>query len=226
MNIEALAILKEGTMHNQAGISVEEQTEPMKGDLTMLVASRKSPGIVILNGLGEVLHLNDAACEILTIIRNHDVIPKQDMIPRAVMDLCQELEGGLRKRDAGWSNWKPETTRLMTTVEGVILLRAFLLEEMKDMSGQGRRFLIMLEDIAERGEGNKAGKERFCLTDREWQVIQALTQGSTNKEIGNALRIAEPTVKSHIKHIMQKMKCTTRTAIVSQLVGSMACGSA
>jgi DNA-binding CsgD family transcriptional regulator len=48
----------------------------------------------------------------------------------------------------------------------------------------------------------------------------------TNKEIGNALGITEPTVKAHIKHIMEKMKCTTRTAIVSRLAGSLTCGSA
>jgi DNA-binding NarL/FixJ family response regulator len=107
-----------------------------------------------------------------------------------------------------------------------VLVRVLALEGAKDVSNQEKRFLIMLEHISERRPGNEAGKERYCLTDREWQVTQALTHGFTNKEIANALSIAEPTVKSHMKHIMQKMKCTTRTAIVSQLAGSMACGSA
>jgi DNA-binding NarL/FixJ family response regulator len=113
----------------------------------------------------------------------------------------------------------------MTVPNGAVLVRALALERAKDSSSQEKQFLIMLEHIAER-QGIEAGKERYCLTDREWQVTQALAQGFTNKEIGNALRIAEPTVKSHMKNIMQKMKCTTRTAIVSQLAGSLVCGSA
>lgn len=213
-------------MQNQSGTAVEERTKPMKGDLAMIVASRKSPGIVILNGLGEVLHVNEAAWHILTVIRRHDVVPKKGVMPQAVIDLCQELEGRLEGSAAGRPNPKFEATRLMTTAEGVVLLRALALEGVKDISRDGRRFLIMLEHAAERSQGNETGKDRFCLTDREWQVTQALTKGFTNKEIGNVLRIAEPTVKSHLKHIMQKMKCTTRTAIVSQVVGSMACGSA
>jgi DNA-binding NarL/FixJ family response regulator len=84
----------------------------------------------------------------------------------------------------------------------------------------------MLEQISDRESMNAAGQERFGLTNREWEVARILTQGLTNKEIGNALGITEPTVKAHIKHIMEKMKCTTRTAIVSRLAGSLTCGSA
>ena len=219
-------------MQNQSGIALEERTEPVKGDLATMVASRKSPGIVIVNGLGGVLHMNEAAWQILTAIRRHDAVPNKKGVPQVVIDLYQELEGSLEGRAAARPNAKPEASRLITTADGVVLLRALALEGVKDIPRDGRRFLIMLELVAERGQGHEAGKgpeagkERFCLTDREWQVTQALTKGFTNKEIGNALRIAEPTVKSHMKHIMQKMKCTTRTAIVSQLVGSIACGSA
>jgi len=211
-------------MQNQSGVALEERTESMKGDLAMMVASRKSPGIIILNGLGEVLHMNDAVWQILTVIRRHGGVPKKGVMPQAVIDLCQELEGRLRGSDAGRPSSRPEATRLMTTVDGGILLRALALGGEKDISSESRRFLIMMEHVVERGKGNDACKERFCLTEREWLVTQALTKGFTNKEIGNALRIAEPTVKSHIKHIMQKMKCTTRTAIVSHLAGSMVCG--
>ena len=213
-------------MQNQSGMALEERTEPMKGGLTTMVASRKGPGIVILNGLGGVVHMNETAWQILTVIRRHDAAPKEGVMPQAVIDLCQELEGSLEGRVVGRPNPRSEATRLMTTADGMVFLRALALEGVKDIPRDGRWFLIMLEDAAERGQGHETGKDRFCLTDREWQVIQALTKGFTNKEIGNALRIAEPTVKSHLKHIMQKMKCTTRTAIVSQIVGSMACGSA
>ena len=213
-------------MQNQSGIALKEQAEPMSGDFATMVASRKSPGIVILNGVGGVLHVYEVAWQILTAIRRHDAVPKKGVMPQVVIDLCQELASSLEGNAAGRANQKLEVTRLTTTADGAVLLRALPLDSGTVIPRDGRRFLIMLEYAAERGQGNETNKDRFCLTDREWQVTQALTKGFTNKEIGNALRIAEPTVKSHLKHIMQKMKCTTRTAIVSQVVGSMACGSA
>jgi DNA-binding NarL/FixJ family response regulator len=143
-----------------------------------------------------------------------------------MMDLCQELHVKVAGKHSVSLYGRLEATHLMTTTDGGVLVRALALEGAMDLASQGKRFLIMLEYIAERRQSTEAGKERYCLTDREWQVTQALAQGFTNKEIGNALRIAEPTVKSHMKNIMQKMKCTTRTAIVSQLAGSLVCGSA
>lgn len=142
------------------------------------------------------------------------------------MDLCHELDSKILGRGSVSPHARLEATSFMTTVDGGVLLRALALEGTKDLPSQGRRFLIMLEQVAERESVNAGDQERFGLTDREWEVTRVLTQGFTNKEIGNALGITEPTVKAHIKHIMEKMKCTTRTAIVSRLAGSLACGSA
>lgn len=213
-------------MSNQSSMQIEKQTHAMVPDLQTVVASRRSPGIVILNGLGDVIHVNDTAWEMLSLLRQHAPASKNGLVPEVIMGFCHELDSKESGQHSVSSHARLEVTQLMATAGGSVLVRALALEGAKDVSNQGKRFLIMLEHVAERGQGTEAGKERYCLTDREWQVTQALAQGFTNKEIGNALRIAEPTVKSHMKHIMQKMKCTTRTAIVSQLAGSMVCGSA
>jgi DNA-binding CsgD family transcriptional regulator len=39
----------------------------------------------------------------------------------------------------------------------------------------------------------------------------------TNKEIASSLGITEPTVKSHIRGLMDKTRSTTRTGILSQV---------
>ena len=211
-------------MSNQSSIQME-QTNATVPDLHTVVASRRSPGIVILNGLGEVIHVNETAWEILSIVRQHMAVSKNGLVPEVVIGLCHELESKMVGRHSVLSHTRLEATHFMATAEGSILFRALALEGAKDVPTEGRRFLIMLEKVAER-EPVKAGQERFGLTHRERQVTQALTQGFTNKEIGNALGITEPTVKAHIKHIMEKMKCSTRTAIVSRLAGSLVSGSA
>jgi DNA-binding NarL/FixJ family response regulator len=143
-----------------------------------------------------------------------------------MMSLCHELDSKVSGRHSVSSHARLEVTHVMATAAGTVLVRALALEGAKDLPTEGRRFLLMLEKVVEREPVNMDRQERFGLTHREREVTQALTQGFTNKEIGNALGITEPTVKAHIKHIMEKMKCSTRTAIVSRLAGSLVCGSA
>ncbi|MGZ6075503.1 MAG: response regulator [Isosphaeraceae bacterium] len=53
------------------------------------------------------------------------------------------------------------------------------------------------------------------LTPREAQVIRALTDGMSNKEIGSALYISESTVKVHVTHILEKLNVTGRTEAIN-----------
>ncbi len=66
--------------------------------------------------------------------------------------------------------------------------------------GQGRRW-------------DEPLKERFALTDREIEVLNRLIAGGSNREISQALFIAECTVKKHIQSISAKVGARTRTSI-------------
>ncbi len=48
------------------------------------------------------------------------------------------------------------------------------------------------------------------LTSRERQVFDCIRQGHSNKEIARKLRIAEPTVKNHVHHLLEKLEVTSR----------------
>ena len=52
--------------------------------------------------------------------------------------------------------------------------------------------------------------QRSRLTSREQQVLGLIQQGQSNKEIGSTLRIAEPTVKNHVHHVLEKLQVSTR----------------
>jgi DNA-binding NarL/FixJ family response regulator len=49
------------------------------------------------------------------------------------------------------------------------------------------------------------------LTPREADVLDLLSQGLTNREIGERLHLAEKTVKHHMTNVLQKLQVRTRT---------------
>ena len=59
------------------------------------------------------------------------------------------------------------------------------------------------------------------ITERELEVLRVMTKGSSNAAIARELGIAENTVKQHIRHMMEKTGCESRTelAIEARLSG-------
>ncbi|PSN07414.1 DNA-binding response regulator [filamentous cyanobacterium CCT1] len=57
--------------------------------------------------------------------------------------------------------------------------------------------------------------QRSELTDRELEVLQLLVQGNTNRDISEALCVAEGTVKFHIRNILDKLGAGDRTQAVT-----------
>jgi DNA-binding NarL/FixJ family response regulator len=54
-----------------------------------------------------------------------------------------------------------------------------------------------------------------ALTPREIDVLQHVAGGNRNRDIAERLGISEETVKVHVKHIMEKLGATDRTAAVA-----------
>lgn len=75
-------------------------------------------------------------------------------------------------------------------------------------SGKKRIHPVIAANIAEHlGDEN--------LTPRETEVVQLISEGNSNKEIGKRLFISEETVKGHVKNILGKLGASDRTQAVS-----------
>ena len=61
---------------------------------------------------------------------------------------------------------------------------------------------------------------RSDLTAREMQILEQLAQGSTNKEIADALDISDNTVRHHVNSIMEKLRVSDRTEAVATAIRS------
>jgi two-component system NarL family response regulator len=55
-----------------------------------------------------------------------------------------------------------------------------------------------------------------ALTPRQGQILQMVTEGKTNKQVGAALAITEGTVKVQLNHIFQKLDAKTRTEAIAK----------
>jgi DNA-binding NarL/FixJ family response regulator len=53
-------------------------------------------------------------------------------------------------------------------------------------------------------------KDQAYLTPREQSLLSRLAQGMTNREIAQAMNIAETTVKTHLKNILEKLHARNR----------------
>ncbi|MBB3605975.1 DNA-binding CsgD family transcriptional regulator [Mycolicibacterium sp. BK556] len=91
---------------------------------------------------------------------------------------------------------------------GEIRSLAELLDSSIDMAGCESAAGMTLENHQ---EGNA---ER--LTRRELQVLRLMSVGNTNGQIAARLFISEGTVKSHVRHIMQKLEASNRTDAVAR----------
>ncbi|MGD8305654.1 MAG: response regulator transcription factor [Ignavibacteria bacterium] len=65
------------------------------------------------------------------------------------------------------------------------------------------------------GEGKSKLRDAIRMTKREREVIGLLSDGLSNKEIAQKMRISTFTVKSHIHNIMEKLALHTRLEIAN-----------
>jgi DNA-binding NarL/FixJ family response regulator len=59
---------------------------------------------------------------------------------------------------------------------------------------------------------------KVLLSDRELEVMRCLAEGQTTLQIAARLFISENTVKTHVRHILEKLEASNRTEAVSKAI--------
>ena len=207
-----------------------------------LIHQRGSLGMLVIAPPVRVQQMNQRAGHLITQInhddgerRNNNSKIAKGLLPAVLLQICAETFNHLHGRSAS-KDWEQfEVKKIIGAPHHPILVRGFGVPDSR--SSQHSRVILTLEEIGRRkeGEGSRqqtydqmtsSGSKRslrerlmelFQFTDREQEVVQCLMKGWVNKEIASALGIALPTVKEHIRHIMDKTKATTRTGILMRI---------
>ena len=129
---------------------------------------------------------------------------KQNKIPVKVLILTvhNEVEYLLKAVDIG--------------IDGYLLKDSSYdeLKEAIDVVISGNTYIqpSLLPALNESMEDYALDKEKIeCLTKRELDVLQLISEGCSNKKISDELKISERTVKNHISHIFRKIDVEDRT---------------
>jgi NarL family two-component system response regulator LiaR len=100
---------------------------------------------------------------------------------------------------------------LMTAIRQAAAGRAVLDPAALDALREAQSRAVGAAPSVQSHRTHQAGGLVEPLTQREQEVLEALAQGMSNKEIAAALGIAEKTVKVHVSHILGKLGVYDRT---------------
>lgn len=76
----------------------------------------------------------------------------------------------------------------------------------------------LLDEFSSLHGRNSRDADEIRLTEREREIVELVARGATNKEIGEALFIAENTVKVHMKNILEKLQLRNKQQVAAYAV--------
>ena len=95
------------------------------------------------------------------------------------------------------------------------VFRATLLDVMKGNSVISNE---MTEKVFESLRHARLSQSQSILSDREVDVLKLMAKGDSTREMAESLFISENTVKTHIRHILEKLEVNSRVQAVSKAV--------
>ena len=128
-------------------------------------------------------------------------LPGVRIIMLTVHDEDENLFEAIKRGAEGFLSKNVRAKDLLNSLRGVMRGEAAI---SRRMAGK------ILQEFA-RLAGMESGYIAGQLTPREKDVLQKMSEGLSNKEIGFSLSISENTVKVHVASVLRKLQVRTRT---------------
>ncbi|MBI3990323.1 MAG: response regulator transcription factor [candidate division NC10 bacterium] len=138
--------------------------------------------------------------------RIKEALPYVKIVILTVSEEDQNLFEAIKHGAQGYLLKTIEVTELFTMLQGVSRGEAPISRAMAAK---------ILGEFARRSQKASAPGSEEKLSPREREVLELLTQGTTNKEIAGALGISENTVKNHLRNILEKLHLQNRVQAVA-----------
>jgi len=188
-------LMREGTA---ALLRLDERIEVVglaaDGAEAISLAERRAPDVALLDlGMPRVNGIE--ACAIL-----RERFPEIEVMILTASEREEDLYAALRVGAAGY---------LLKDMPPGELIEAVLQAgrgEPRIAPGMASRMLAELQT----GDPGGSNDPLAVLSDREREVLSLLAGGLRNREIAERLVISEPTVKTHVRHVLEKLRFRNR----------------
>jgi DNA-binding NarL/FixJ family response regulator len=187
-------LMREGTA---ALLGADERIEVVglarDGGEALALAERRRPDVVLLDLNMPVVDGLEACAR----LREQDDGPEVLML--TVSEEEPDLYAALRVGAAGY------LTKDVPPAELIEAVLAVARGEPRIAPAMASRML------ADMGRGEAPPEDPLArLSDREREVLGLLAEGLRNREIAERLVISEPTVKTHVRHVLEKLRIRNR----------------
>jgi len=135
------------------------------------------------------------------IRRLKELLPATPIIVLTVYEDSEHIFRALKAGANGYLLKRSEPEEVLTAIKDAR-------EGGAPMSSQiARRVVLSFHEPAQ-------SNADVALTDRENEILSFLSQGFANKEIADKMNISVPTVRTHLRHIYEKLHVRSRTEAV------------
>jgi DNA-binding NarL/FixJ family response regulator len=190
------ALLRQGVRNT---IEPEEDFEVVgeaeDGAEALAKAKELKPDLILMD-----IHMpHGNGLEALSAIKRE--LPDVKIIMLTVHDKDENLLEAIKRGAEGFLSKNVRAKALLDSLRGAMRGEAAL---SRHMAGKILKEFVRLAEIEDK-------KTSSQLTPREKEVLEELSEGLSNREIGLSLCISENTVKVHVKNILRKLHLHNRT---------------
>ncbi len=171
--------------------------EASNGQTALSMLENLSPDVVLLDINMPVLD------GLQTLAEMRKINPKQKIIMLTISQHDDDLMGAVMAGANAYLLKNAEPEGLRNTIEQVHRGNSVLSPEITEKMFQAVR-------------RSQQDNSKNLLSDREVDVLKCLARGQTTSQVAASLFISENTVKTHIRHILEKMEVNNRAEAVAR----------
>ncbi len=192
----------------------KQENHVLEQTVTSLLTSLPCQGVIVLDRSLSPVYSSESTVNLVSIL-NPKINPHRPLVsnlPKELLAACADLFGA-----PSGSKEKPCKT-LSVELSTDKMRRQMTVQVKKIHQHNSEPFILLFINPNNQNMVSENLNRRFGISTREMDIVDLLSKGKKNSEIGKELFISEYTVENHLRSIYRKMQVKNRTALVLKII--------